>query len=82
MYRAKGETVIEAFRLALLDNIEVAKNEVVGNNMGGMMNKEDAYCNGFEHGSSGNANFNPFDPNDERELYDAYKRGYADGAPE
>lgn len=46
------------------------------------MNTEDAYCDGFEHGSSGNDNFNPYDPEGERELYDAYESGYSDGSAE
>lgn len=45
-----------------------------------MEDRDDAYGDGFEHASSGNANFNPYDANEERELYDAYESGYSDGS--
>jgi len=40
---------------------------------------QDAYCDGFEDASSGNSNYNPYDPNDQRRMYDAYEKGYFEG---
>lgn len=46
-----------------------------------MDDKYDAYSFGFEAGSAGSGVFNdnPYDANEERELYDEYERGFADG---
>lgn len=40
---------------------------------------DSAYSDGFEQGSAGLLNDNPYNPNTERELYDAYESGFVDG---
>ncbi len=41
-----------------------------------MYELDTAYCDGFEDGSSGNINSNPYDPKKDVTMFEEYKKGY------
>ena len=45
-----------------------------------MYELDTAYCDGFEDGSSGNINSNPYDPKKDVTMFEEYEKGYYDGA--